>query len=71
MKAVPNVAGKTVAEATSILNNAGFTTVSPGVSGQEETSSSVPAGNVIRTNPAAGKFAAVDGAVLLVISRGP
>lgn len=71
MKAVPNVAGKTVAEATSILNNAGFTTVTPGVSGQEETSSSVPAGNVIRTTPAAGKFAAVDGAVLLVISRGP
>jgi membrane peptidoglycan carboxypeptidase len=71
MKAVPNVAGKTVAEATSILNNAGFTTVTPGVSGQEETSSTVPAGNVIRTTPAAGKFAAVDGAVLLVISRGP
>ena len=71
MKAVPNVAGKTVAEATSILNNAGFTTVTPGVSGQEETSSSVPAGNVIRTTPDAGKFAAVDGAVLLVISRGP
>jgi len=71
MKAVPNVAGKTVAEATSILNNAGFTTVTPGVSGQEETSRSVPAGNVIRTTPAAGKFAAVDGAVLLIISRGP
>jgi membrane peptidoglycan carboxypeptidase len=71
MKAVPNVAGKTVAEATSILNNAGFTTVTPGVSGQEERSSTVPAGSVIRTNPVAGKFAALDGAVLLVISGGP
>jgi membrane peptidoglycan carboxypeptidase len=71
MKEVPNVAGKTVAEATSILNNAGFTTVTPGVSGQEESSNTVPAGNVIRTTPAAGKFAAVDGAVLLIISRGP
>jgi membrane peptidoglycan carboxypeptidase len=71
MKEVPNVAGKTVAEATSILNNAGFTTVTPGVSSQEETSSTVPAGNVVRTLPVAGKFAAVDGAVLLIISRGP
>jgi membrane peptidoglycan carboxypeptidase len=71
MKAVPNVAGKTVAEATSILNNAGFTTVTPGVSGQEESSNTVPAGSVIRTNPVAGRFAALDGAVLLVISGGP
>ena len=71
MKAVPNVAGKTVAEATSILNNAGFTIVTPGVSGQEERSSTVDAGSVIRTNPVAGKFAALDGAVLLVISGGP
>ena len=71
MKAVPDVAGKTVAEATSILNNAGFTTVTPGVSGQEESSNTVPAGSVIRTNPVAGRFAALDGAVLLVISGGP
>ena len=71
MKAVPNVAGKTVAEATSILNSAGFTTVSPGVPGQEETSRTVPVGNVVRSTPAAGKFAAVDGAILLVISKGP
>ena len=71
MKAVPNVAGKTVAEATSILNNAGFTTVTPGVSGQEESSNTVPAGSVIRTNPVAGRFASLDGAVLLVISGGP
>jgi membrane peptidoglycan carboxypeptidase len=71
MKAVPDVAGKTVAEATSILNSAGFTTVSPGVPGQEETSRTVPVGNVVRSTPAAGKFAAVDGAILLVISKGP
>jgi len=71
MKAVPDVAGKTVAEATSILNSAGFTTVSPGVPGQEETSSTVPVGNVVRSTPAAGQFAAVDGAILLVISKGP
>jgi len=71
MKAVPNVAGKTVAEATSILNDAGFATVSPGVPGQEETSRTVPVGNVVRSTPAAGKFAAVDGAILLVISKGP
>jgi hypothetical protein len=28
-------------------------------------------GNVVRSTPAAGKFAAVDGAILLVISKGP
>jgi serine/threonine-protein kinase len=62
---VPDVAGRTVADASNLLGQAGFK-----VSQSEEASDSVAKGRVIRTNPAAGTPAAKDATVTMVVSTG-
>ena len=62
---VPDVRGLTQVDATQRLANAGFR-----VAATSESSSSVPSGQVIRTQPAAGSEAARDSTVTLVISSG-
>ena len=63
---VPNVAGQSVASASANLASAGFkvTTVN-------QASSTVPAGLVIGTNPAAGISVAPGTTVTLIVSTGP
>ena len=71
---VPKVAGMTVADAMSTLLNAGFAAVSAPQPSQVQYfqhSSTVAAGNVVGTLPAAGSKASSDGAILLIISSGP
>jgi membrane peptidoglycan carboxypeptidase len=71
---VPDVSGKSVADATSALLAAGFSAVSapqPSQTQFYQHSTTVPKGNVIGTNPPAGTAAAGTGAVLLIISLGP
>jgi len=63
---VPDVSGKSQTDATSTLSAAGFR-----VSLTSDSSSSVPVGFVIRTQPAAGTQAPRDSTVTLVISTGP
>jgi serine/threonine-protein kinase len=64
---VPDVSGKSVAEASNILGQQGFT-----VAGQtEEASDTVDSGKVIRTDPAAGSTQPKGAAVTLVVSTGP
>jgi serine/threonine-protein kinase len=64
--AVPDVSGKSQADATTTLSTVGFR-----VSLTSDSSSSVPVGFVIRTQPAAGTQAPRDSTVTLVISTGP
>ena len=63
---VPNVVGKTEAEARSAITSAGLTvgTVT------QEYSNTVPAGKVIRQNPAAGTEVDRGSAVNIVVSKG-
>jgi membrane peptidoglycan carboxypeptidase len=71
---VPNVAGMTVANAKATLLAAGYAAVSEPQSSQTQffqKSATVPKGNVIGTDPAAGTAAPTAGAILLVISTGP
>ena len=71
---VPDVSGKTVADATAALLAAGFSAVSAPQPSQTQFfqhSTTVPKGNVIGTDPPAGSPAAGTGAVLLIISQGP
>jgi membrane peptidoglycan carboxypeptidase len=71
---VPNVAGMSVVDAKSTLLLAGFAAVTAPQPSQTQffqRSTTVPAGNVIATLPAAGSTASSDGAILLVISSGP
>ncbi|MFY9587099.1 MAG: PASTA domain-containing protein [Actinomycetota bacterium] len=63
--AVPNVVGKTEAEANQMLTAAGFT-----VTVQKADNDTVPAGKVISQTPAAGK-ANKGSAVTIVVSNGP
>ena len=63
---VPDVSGKSQVDATQVLANAGFR-----VAATTESSANVPAGNVIRTQPAAGSEAAKDSTITIVISSGP
>ena len=63
---VPDVSGLDQVDATSKLVGAGFT-----VSKTLESSATVPAGRVIRTEPAAGVLQAKNTAVTLVVSSGP
>jgi serine/threonine-protein kinase len=63
---VPDVSGLSQVEATQRLANAGFR-----VAATTEPSSSVPIGQVVRTQPSAGSPAAKDSTVTLVISSGP
>ena len=63
---VPDVGGKSQTDATTTLSTAGFR-----VALTSDSSSSVPVGFVIRTQPAAGTEAPKDSTVTLVISTGP
>lgn len=63
---VPDVRGLSSSEAQVILSEAGLGWVEG-----TEVSDSVPAGGVIRTEPAAGESIAADSPVVLVISDGP
>ncbi len=65
--AVPNVARMTVSAARADLSNAGLVVVS----GPSRHSDSVPAGEVIRTDPAAGARITHGGKVTLISSLGP
>ena len=71
---VPSVKGKSIAEATKILNDAGFPTVSvpqPSQSQLNVHDPDVPAGMVVGTLPAAGKAVDSSSAILLILSKGP
>jgi len=71
---VPDVSGKSVADAKAILLAAGFSAVSEPQASQGQFfvhSSTVPKGYVVSTNPPAGTQAQGTGAILLVISSGP
>jgi beta-lactam-binding protein with PASTA domain len=64
---VPDLVGKTVAEATVVLQGQGLNV------GQQtlENSDSVPLGKIISQNPAAGTSAKKGSQVTLVVSKGP
>ena len=71
---VPDVAGLTVAEAKSVLFQAGFSAVSEPVASQTQYfvySTTIPAGDVVSTSPGPGTPAEGLGAILLIISKGP
>jgi serine/threonine-protein kinase len=71
---VPDVAGLTVAEAKSVLFQAGFSAVSEPVASQTQYfvySATIPAGDVVSTSPGPGTPAEGLGAILLIISKGP
>jgi membrane peptidoglycan carboxypeptidase len=71
---VPDVSGLSVNDAKARLLAAGFSAVTEPQPSQSQffvTSSTIPAGNVVGTNPAAGSSAEVLGAILLIISKGP
>ena len=71
---IPDVSGLTVTDAKAKLLAAGFSAVSEPQPSQSQffvTSSTIPAGNVVGTNPVAGSSAEVLGAILLIISKGP
>ncbi|MBQ9068154.1 MAG: PASTA domain-containing protein, partial [Eggerthellaceae bacterium] len=63
---VPDVAGKTVEEATALLEQAGLKVAST----QEATDDTYPAGQVVRTDPAVGADIAPGTAVTLYVSSG-
>ena len=63
---VPNVVDKTVAEASNLLGQAGFS-----VNQTSEASSSVEEGRVIRTDPPADAVRPKGSAVTVVVSSGP
>jgi hypothetical protein len=66
--------GMTVADATIALNAAGFPTVSAPQPSQNlyfVHDATVPAGNVVGTDPPAGKAVISSSAILLIISKGP
>lgn len=62
---VPDVSGKSVKEATSILEKAGYV-----VSSRDGTSDSVPKGSVIGTEPGAGTALSEGGPVTIIRSAG-
>jgi eukaryotic-like serine/threonine-protein kinase len=65
-RSVPDLAGRTAAEAEAILRQQGFE-----VAQQLENSSDVPQGTVIRTDPGSGTVLEVGETVTLVVSAGP
>jgi serine/threonine-protein kinase len=65
--AVPQVKGLTVDDARSQLEASGFTNINNPV---EESSTSVPAGQVTRTDPPAGTPVPIDTRITIFISRG-
>jgi serine/threonine-protein kinase len=64
---VPQVKGLTVDDATRQLEASGFTNLNTPV---EENSTSVPAGQVTRTDPPAGQSVPIDTRITIFISRG-
>lgn len=64
---VPDVRGMSESAAAAAIEDAGLAVGTPG----EEYSSTVPVGQVIRQNPAAGASVAPDTAVTFVLSMGP
>jgi len=64
---VPQVKGLTVDDATLQLSSSGFTNINTPV---EENSSTVPAGQVTRTDPPAGKSVPIDTRITIYVSRG-
>ena len=62
---VPDVSGKTAADAQTDLETAGFT-----VAIEEQASDAVEAGHVIGTNPVAGTEVAPDTTVVIIVSTG-
>jgi membrane peptidoglycan carboxypeptidase len=71
---IPDVRGMSTAEATAVLNSAGFPTVSIPQPSQGQffiQDPTVPEGQVVGTMPAAGKSVASSSAILLLISSGP
>ena len=73
-KVVPNVSGMTVTNAKAALLAAGYSAVSepqPSQTQYFQKSATVPKGNVIGTDPAAGTAAPAASAILLIISSGP
>jgi membrane peptidoglycan carboxypeptidase len=71
---IPDVRGMSTAEATAVLNSAGFPTVSVPQPSQGQffiRDPEVPEGQVVGTMPAAGKSVASSSAILLLISQGP
>lgn len=65
--AVPNVAGDSVSQATTTLQNAGFTVASQN---QYQASSTVASGDVIQTTPAAGTQEPPNTSITLTVSSG-
>ena len=63
---VPDVTGKSTAEAVALLQAKGFT-----VSREEEASDEVEEGNVISQDPAGGESVAADSTITITISTGP
>ena len=63
---VPNVAGRSVGEASNLLGQAGFT-----VTQTSEASETVEEGLVIRTDPPADTVLPRDSAVAIIVSSGP
>jgi membrane peptidoglycan carboxypeptidase len=71
---IPDVRGMSTAEATAVLNSAGFPTVSVPQPSQGQffiRDPEVPEGQVVGSMPAAGKSVASSSAILLLISQGP
>jgi beta-lactam-binding protein with PASTA domain len=74
MKAIPNVAGKTVAEAKSVLSSAGFLGVAEPQESQPEyfvCSIDVPEEYVVGTFPESGTSVELISGIILRISRCP
>jgi membrane peptidoglycan carboxypeptidase len=72
--AVPDVSGLSVTDAKAKLLAAGFSAVTEPQPSQSQffvKSATIPEGDVVGTNPAAGSTADVLGAILLIISKGP
>ena len=63
---VPKVVGKSQAQATSVLTNAGLK-----VTSSQDWSKTISAGNVISSDPAAGVVVPKGGTVTIVVSKGP
>ncbi|MEQ1788484.1 MAG: PASTA domain-containing protein, partial [Acidimicrobiales bacterium] len=63
---VPDVVGRTIAEASNLLGQAGFA-----VNQTSESSNDVPTGAVIRTDPGAGSVQPKGTAITVVVSSGP
>jgi serine/threonine-protein kinase len=66
-RTIPDTTGRTVAEATNLLGQSGYTYGGS----QEEASTTVPEGRVIRSDPAQGTSAPQGASVTLIVSSGP